>query len=300
MKTFSLGLLLSLMFMSINAQEMKYNFGYLFKKKLLTHGSLIRVDESTNPTEIVIGKIPANSLTVNDPGKPANQMTNSTEILIKQTSTQTIKTPTSKNIYNKLKGFIIKRGKDDDNDTLYIKFWNIVKEPDDLKSDNTMVNSNDNSKDFIFVIGPNYWKNHRVLDIPYRAWQFSATNLPFRILTKSRDLESEFLNANLTFVRTFGHTRIFQSELVEPRNWSFSAGPYAGLSAIDNAVSGKKEFGLNYGLNGILAIQNVNITAAVGFQNGLKKDTKSLQPYIGFGIGFKLVEFFNPEIKTED
>lgn len=286
--------------MSINAQEMKYDFGYLFKKKLLAHGSLIRVDETANTTEIIIGKIPANSLTVNEPGKSANQMTNTSEILIKQTSNQVIKTFTRKSIYNKLKGFIVKRGKDDDNDTLYIKFWNIVGEPDNLKSNNAMVNGNDNTKDFIFVIDPNYWKNNRSLDIPYRAWQFSATNLPFRILTKSGDLESEFLNANLTFVRTFGHTRIFQSELVDPRNWSFSAGPYAGLSAIDNAVSGKKEFGLNYGLNGILAIQNVNITAAVGFQNGFKKDTKSLQPYIGFGIGFKLVEFFNPEIKTED
>lgn len=297
-------LILSLLLLRFSyGQEMAYKFGHLFKRSLSSKGILYVVQESTTTRTDVIGKINTSEITLTNPADASQTVRNSADILIRNQVAVETKTYAPKTISSKLKGIIRKRSKDGNNDTLLIRFWDITNEPATFTSNAAIVNSNNNGQDFIFVINPTYWTTHRVLQIPYRTWQFTATNLPFRILTKSGDLEAEFLNANVSFIKTFGHTKIYQSEFVEPRNWSLSVGPYLGLTAIDDPSAtndNKKEFGLNYGLNGIYAVQNFNITAAFGFQNGFREQTKSVQPYIGFGVGFKLVEFFTPEIKEKE
>ena len=188
------------------------------------------------------------------------------------------------------------------NDTLFINFWPIVKTTDKFRTDNTVVSSANNEDDFVFVINTSYWETHRNLKISYRTWQFTATSLPFRVLAfrKAGNLESDFLNANVAFVKVFGVTKIYQSEFIETRNASFALGPYLGLSSIDNTLVARKEFGLNGGVNGVFALQSFNITTALGLQQGFREGTNKLQPYVGFGIGFKLVEFFAPEIKEKE
>lgn len=300
MKALVFSSILSLIFTSSKGQEMEYGFGYLFKSSLSFKGALFVIQNGTTTRTDNVGKINANDLILADSVNPNQVFKNRSDVqIINQVNVET-KTYTPKTISNKLKGVITKRSKDGNADSLFIRFWDIKNEPVALTANTSIVNSTNNGQDFVFVISPTYWNSHRSLQIPYRTFQFTATNLPFRILTKSGGLESEFLNANVSYIKTFGHTKIYKSEFIEPRNWSLSVGPYIGLSAIDNTLTDKKEFGLNYGLNGIYTVQNFNITAALGLQNGFKEGTKSLEPYIGFGIGFKLIELFTPEIKEQE
>ncbi|WBX96048.1 hypothetical protein [Chryseobacterium gambrini] len=204
-------------------------------------------------------------------------------------------------ILTRLKGTIKKR----DGDTLFIKFWNISNDVG-IEYNKKMKNGQikyidrtDNGKNYIYILkGEETSKSH--FDIPYRFSQLMATNIPFRVLLKSGTLESDFLNANATFVWVRGTSRIFKSEFVEQRNRYLAYGPFLGLSSIDNPVTDKKEFGLNYGVNLMGGIQGLNIVVALGFQNGFKQETKNIQPYLGFGIGFKLFETFSPEIKNKE
>ncbi|MFD2585034.1 hypothetical protein ACFSR6_21230 [Pedobacter vanadiisoli] len=197
-----------------------------------------------------------------------------------------------KEIYNKLIGVIKERNKD----SLFVHFWDITK---NVSSTNNIITSEDNGSDYVIEVKK--WNGNRShLDLPYRFVQLMATNIPFRVLTKSGNLESEFLNANVSLVWVKGKTRLFKSEFVEPRNRYWALGPYFGLTAIDGSDTEKKQFGLNYGVNVMAGIQGINIIAAYGFQNGFKSDTKSIQPYFGFGIGFKLLEAFSPQIKNKD
>lgn len=221
-----------------------------------------------------------------------------------------------KQILSKLKGVVSQRNKD----TLFIKFWNIEIESDPVKGlrRDTIVNSADNSSDFIYVIDSlNGWKKSNAIrvkktlpfigikkyggyfDVPFRFKELMATNLPFRILTRTGKLESNFLNANIAYLFVYGHTRIFKSEFIKNKNRFKALGPYLGLSSIDNPVNDKNEFGLNYGINAIWGFQSFNITLAYGWQNGFKKETKEIQPYFAIGIGFKLLENFTPEIKNK-
>lgn len=241
---------------------MKYGFGYLFDKSFLNNGKLYVVN------------------------KKAPRAGRYTPI----------------DIASQLKGAITKRSRDGVNDSLFISFWPIVKEAATYTTNKAVVNSTNNNDDFVFVINTSYWDTHRVLKIPYRTWQITATSLPFRVLAfrKAGNLESDFLNANVAYVKVFGTTKVYQSEFIETRNTSIAVGPYLGLSSIDNTLANRKEFGLNGGINAIYALQSFNITGAVGLQQGFREGTNELQPYFGFGIGFKLVEVFAPEIKEKE
>lgn len=144
-------------------------------------------------------------------------------------------------------------------------------------------------------------KHH--FDVPYRFSQLMATNIPFRVFiggSKPGNVESEFLNANVSLVCVKGATRIFESELVaaRPRYWAW--GPYLGLTAITNPENtDRKEFGMNGGINLIGGIQGVNAVVALGAQSGFTKATNDVQWYFGFGVGFKIFELFSPEIKNK-
>lgn len=263
---------------------MAYRFGYVFKKdRLEKKGKLYLVEKQK-------GKIPDTT---------GSFILGEQKIFITKEKNQDDRY-VLKSIAGKLKGIIKERS----GDTLFIKFWDITNESDSFKTTGNFVNENNNGKDFIFIIDSmkydtSIWAKGKFLDIPFRFNQFMATNLPFRVLTKSGNLESDFLNANIAYQFVSGSTRIFDSEFVEPRNRYFAYGPYLGLSSIDNPDTQKKEFGLNYGINAVVSKQGLNIIIAYGFQNGFKTGTKEVQPYLGFGIGFELVETFNPEIKTK-
>jgi hypothetical protein len=271
-----------------DGQDMAYNFGYLFKSSRLdSSGKLYLLKDSSLQIIEKIGEFTLNG--------------NTTSITNKKTikSSQLFR----KRILRQLKGTITQRNKD----SVFIKFWNITdNSPFKARPDySNFVNQTGNGEDFVYAIDSGGWKTARlskgkVFDFPFRFQQITATNLPFRVLTKTGDLESDFLNANASYLFVSGSTRIFKSEFIKPRNRYFAWGPYLGLSSIDNPQTSNKEFGLNYGLNGVFGFQAFNFTTAFGFQNGFKTDTKQLQPYIGFGIGFKLLETFSPEIKNKD
>lgn len=203
-----------------------------------------------------------------------------------------------KGIHNKLKGIIVSRNKD----TLFIKFWPIdtAREAASLRANTLIINSNLNDSDFVYVMSRYNWINNKFIDLPFRSLQLTATNLPFRVLASDGNLETDFLNANVAFIKIFGHTRMYKSEFVKFRNRYYGIGPYIGLTAIENMASGDKDWGLNYGLTNLFSFQNLNVTAAIGGQNGFNNNTKEAKLYFGFGIGFKLVEIFTPEIKNKD
>lgn len=271
--------------MSVVAQQ-DFRYGYLFKKsKLQDGGKWFLVGDTSKTILDTIGgfKFSSDSILITKKVK-----------IQKQTRTSKLMATES------LKGIITERNQD----TLFIKFWDITGKNDSWKGNAKYINSTDNGEDYMYVIDSTGWKSRkrggRYFDLPFRFQQFTATSLPFRVLTKTGTLESDFLNANVAYLLFGGRTRIYKSEFVNPRNRYWGGGIYAGLSSIDNTETSKKEFGLNYGANIVFAFQNLNLIAAYGFQNGFKTATKEIQPYIGFGIGFKLVETFTPEIKNKE
>jgi hypothetical protein len=215
---------------------------------------------------------------------------------------------TEKSIAKKLKGIIKWR----DKHRLLIRFWDIQNEnsKDKYKGNDSIVNSDDNKKDFVYVIDTTKWKrsvkffgllpSNKCFDIPFRFNQFMATSIPFRIMLDSGDNQASFLNANMAYLFVFGSTRIYESEFVMPRNRYWAIGPYLGLSSLENPVTDKEEFALTYGANVVGSIHGLNLTVAFGGQNGFKNETNEVKYYIGFGIGFKLFETYTPEIKNKD
>ena len=225
--------MLSLISMA-NAQDIEYEFGYLFNHKLNDKVKIILTDDSSKVKTDTLGTFEQNGNTV----------------LITKKTEQKISSGKEFKILSKLKGIIKERNKD----TLFVKFWDIVDSVGIVKNKSNNIDSTLNGKTFALKIKPNSWKTTflskgKHFDIPYRFGQLLATNIPFRVLTKSGTLESDFLNANISYARVFGITRIYKSEFVKPRNRYFAFGPYVGLSAIDNLLTSNKEFGINYGGN---------------------------------------------------
>jgi hypothetical protein len=196
-----------------------------------------------------------------------------------------------------LKGEIGSRNKD----TFTVNLW----PPLALKGNNLVLDSNGTAHDSDYIIVVKDWNPNNTkfkkIKIRFREWELTATNLPFRVKFRdSTNLEGEFLSFNVTFLRVFGTTKIFQSRFVKPRNRSIAIGPYAGLSKIENPNNNKSEFALNYGANVVYSLGKLNLVLAAGAENGFKKGTKKLNPYIGFGIGFSLVDKFEPEIESKE
>lgn len=277
--------LLLLVFGKSFSQDADYQFGYLFKKKILNQGTLFQIIKKDSSFTKTIGSFVFNdnkTYSINTPEKVEKK------IYIKR------------DIENWAKGIITKYS----NDSIYIKFWRFKGATSQNNKDvnMTFLDSTNTGDTINYVYHIKKWGNYkkRSTDIPFRFWQFMATSIPFRSFTKTGKLEGDFLNANATFVKVSGHTRFYKSSFVKPRNRYFAYGPFLGLSTIENPVTSKDEFGLNYGVNIIGSIHGLNIIAAYGFENGFKSETNSVNPYFGFGIGFKLLDTFNPEIKTGD
>lgn len=264
--------------------QQEFKFGFKFSKNFIENkGRLLYIKDTQKITVDTLGSFTHLGSTA----------------FITRPGTKTLDSFASRKIANnKLRGIISSRN----DDTLFIKFWKFSK--DSFKGSKIYVNSADEGR-YAFKINSSSWKktcitNSLYFTIPFRVDQLMATNLPFRVLINSNRLESDFLNANASFQFIYGKVRIYQSEFMKPRVRFFSWGPYLGLSAIDNPATLQKEFGVNFGLNIMYSIHGLNFILANGVQKGFKYGTNSYEPYLGFGIGFKLVEIFSPEIKTSD
>ncbi|MBX7240357.1 MAG: hypothetical protein K1X92_01315 [Bacteroidia bacterium] len=312
--------LLSTLFQLQAQQGMERQFGYLFKNKTFSDtvkGQLFLVQERKIAKTDTVGYFTLNRdslicLFKSDLTKDTFTCSlKALTIPILKNDSVCIPSPIPKAIASeKLIGVIKNRNED----TLFIKFWDIKdtafikskKIADPHKGLNTIVNSDDNGEDFYFVI--RNWdltscKRYKYLDIPYRMQQLTATNLPFRILLfgeKNGTVETDFLNANVSYMWVYGHTRIYESEFVKPKNRYIAQGPYMGLSAIDNKTQDRTEFGLNYGWSVAFGMQSWNLILGAGLQNGFSNETKKIQPYVGFGIGFDLIETFSPEVENKE
>jgi hypothetical protein len=185
-----------------------------------------------------------------------------------------------------LKG-LIERNKD----TLKFESWYTKENNDLIDNTESKVDINDTAK-YIFVI--NQWeltnKRYPKLDVHFRQRLWGATNIPFRIKTDGNS-EASFLNANVTYLWIRGTTRFYKSKYVYPRTIALGHGPYLGFSAADNdnAEKPSKNFRPNVGWNAIGAIGDLSIIVAVGIETNFSAHAKFLTPYIGFGLGFKLV-----------
>jgi len=196
-----------------------------------------------------------------------------------------------------LKGEIGSRKKD----TFLINLWPRLS----VLGNKLVVDTGGTAHDSDFILVVKKWainnKGFKRIKIPYRQWELTATNLPFRVKFRdSTTLEGEFLSFNITFLRVFGTTKIYESRFVKPRNTSIAIGPFIGLNKIENPESKKSEFALNLGGNLVYSLGKLNLVFAAGVEKGFKQGTKKLNPYIGFGLGFSLVDKFEPEIETKD
>jgi uncharacterized membrane protein len=275
-------LIFSFLLTQLSAQSSEFKFGYLFKEKMQDYGTFKLIKETQQDTSKVIGSF------VFSDGKKYNMVNEFKK-----------KVYIPKKIKYWAKGIITKKS----GDSVYVNFWRVKDnvENKEVNNDNDYLNYSNtgDKKNYVFVIDSVKY-NNRFFDFPFRFWQLMATNIPFRVLTKSGALETDFLNVNATFLKVSGHTRLYKSKFVKQKNRYFAYGPFLGLSTIENTVTDKKEFGLNYGVNVIGSVHGLNLIAAYGWQYGFKEETKTAQPYLGFGIGFKLFETFNPEIKTSE
>jgi hypothetical protein len=195
-----------------------------------------------------------------------------------------------------LRGTIDKRS----GDTLFVSMW------PGLDPSNAAIafNNKVERKDDEYMILVKDWnpqsRKYEAIKIPFKQHQFTATNIPFRVkLRDSTVVQSEFLNINIAYLFIRGKNKIYESKFVKNRASSFGHGPFLGFSTIENPVTEKDEFGFNIGYNAVFSFGKLNFVIAAGTENGFTRHTRRLNPYVGFGFGFGLIELFDPEIKTE-
>jgi len=195
-------------------------------------------------------------------------------------------------------------------DTLFIHFWDIAKSKDGpnlhVGSPDT-VNINDNGKEFAYVITKEQWEdnptfihNYHRFRVPYKYQTITATNIPFRINVDSGNLIGEFTNFNLTYLWVFGRTKIFKKPFIEPRNFHVGIGPFAGLTSLETDEANKTMgLGISYGFNAVFSLSNFNLVGSCGFDTGFKGEAKKNDFWVGFGVGFNLVNLFNPHLEEK-
>lgn len=199
-------------------------------------------------------------------------------------------------------------------DTLTIVPWYNTSNP---KDQSTTAYLQDNSgSDTTFSDESTYvyeinWARHRVRNIlgtsypiakvPFRFGQFAVTSLPFRINLHTGEFQNEFLNANIAYLFVYGKTKFYKSKFLEPRSNYWAFGPYIGASTVKETENGEEKdaFGFNYGVNAVRSISNINLTMALGAETSFKSKANAFNPYIGIGLGIKLIEFYEPENKDE-
>ena len=132
---------------------------------------------------------------------------------------------------------------------------------------------------------------YRFFDVPFRYSQFAITSLPFRIDFRTGEFKNEFLNANISYLFISGKTRFYKSKFLSTRNTYWGWGPFIGASTVEDDEK-KNHFGFNYGLNGVRSIRNINLTLAIGAESCFTSKANDFTPYVGIGLGIKLIELF--------
>jgi hypothetical protein len=182
-------------------------------------------------------------------------------------------------------------------DTLVIRFWDILnttKHPDRFQGASNSINSGDNGKDFYYQFSGNKMK------VPFSFRMLAAANIPFKVGLKDDKVTADFLNFGVSHFWIRGRTKFYSNEFVPTRDRYVGIGPYVGLSSIDDPDSEDNQFGLSYGVNAIISAYDLNFVIAFGADTGFKSNTNSVQPYLGFGIGFKLLEITTPKDQSQD
>jgi len=187
----------------------------------------------------------------------------------------------------------------EERDTLFIRLW-----PNDIPTDTghpTNLSESDNYSKFIILVDENSYptvRGYKGFDLPFTSWQLFAVNIPLRFNLKDGTVGSEFINANISFSRIWGRTRIFKSEFIKPRNLYGGAGIFAGFGGIKNSKD-EDEVGINYGFNTIFSIYNINLIGTIGLETGLSKYGVT-NPFAGVGIGFDLFSITGTDPKNEE
>lgn len=158
-----------------------------------------------------------------------------------------------------------------------------------------------NDAEYMFVLSSDEydltWKGYPYISIPYQFRQLTATNIPFIYNLTTEKFTANLLNANLTYLWLLGHTRYYKSKFVTAKNWYYGAGPFAGFNIYEVSDSDEKKVGLNAGINGTISFYNFNFLLAAGAQKKFDTAEDKVELYIGFGIGFKLIDVFTPNGK---
>ncbi|ANI90235.1 hypothetical protein A9P82_13610 [Arachidicoccus ginsenosidimutans] len=209
---------------------------------------------------------------------------------------------TPRHIAHNLKGFVSKRL----GDTLLINFWDINKNYDSFKQNKDIINSCDNDSSFAYIIQKSDWVNGISFTIPFSSWAFTPLNIPFRYrLEKNSDLEAQFLNTGVNFLKIWGKAKYFKKTQINPREHYWGTGVFLAFSqqALDSANTNGKVMtkdniaAISYGINGIYSINHLGFTLALGFDNAIGANAKywtenngkhGLKPWIGFGVALGL------------
>ena len=292
-----------------NAQQ-EFKFNYNLKTKSGNKVYIKKSIDTITVDTIIIVSNPSTLELNNTMDNHIIRVVKDTSIIIKLNKTSTIQLE-ERTIGKSLKATITERNKD----TLTVKFWYIdsIRNPDPYKDSVNYINSKNYDSITIYVI--KNWRTyfglkffnykfgyHLIKDIPFHQRQLTATSLPIRKnLDKEGNFQTDFtFNANLTYLFITGHSRLYKSSFVQPRNRFIGIGPYVGISSMDadSSKTPKKTLGLNFGGNLVLNAYNLNLVFAVGIEKGFTAYTKKTTPYFGIGIGFKLVDISTPEIKN--
>lgn len=169
-------------------------------------------------------------------------------------------------------------------DTLFIHFWTIDPANDPLKTKPAYVNSDNNGDTFAYYIGDDW----RTLTVPFNYFMLTATAIPYRIDLKTGKTNADILDLNVACFYVLGRTKFFKNTDIDPRNTYFGIGPFVGLLPIPSDTEAAKAFSFTWGASGLYSLHGINFVASFGLEK------IHANPYIGFGIGFNLVNLFDP------
>lgn len=217
---------------------------------------------------------------------------------------------TKREIANSLKGDMTLSK---DGDTIFIKFWDITY-PDRQNSQTTNIRSYDNGSLFAYKITDD-------TKIGFYGHGMTKITIPFRYrITADPDLEADFLNLGGTMMWYYGRSELFNPiENKINRDLFFAFGAFVAFSGTEldsSSTNGylakgeKKNIAtFSYGIDIAFGINKFTILCALGFDNGIGRTAShwdqnnfthgALHPWIGFGIGYGILEFKNKNKSQE-
>lgn len=149
----------------------------------------------------------------------------------------------------------------------------------------------------------------KYISIPYATWEFGVTTIPFKYRFGNRSTDSLTaipnettvdVNAGIYVGRKWGRTRFFSDKSRTSNSLSYTFGMFAspmvivlGPKTSHQKVSRESnELGIGTGLALMVAYRDINVGILGGFDIPVTGESSkwiySTQPWIGFGIGYKL------------